>query len=79
MPYIIAIKASAAPYIFFLLGFYREKTPSLTDDIMIINCRMFSDESMLKFKNSLQQVNSQTILNIDDTNRLWRTSCVATI
>ena len=45
--------------------FSRERTRSLTEDVMIIKYKIFSDECMLKFKNSLQ-LNWQTILNNDD-------------
>ena len=43
------------------LIFSRERTPSHTQDKMTINYRMFSEERMLKLKNSLQQVNWKAI------------------
>ena len=45
--------------------FSRERTPSLTEDVMTIKYRIFSDERMLNFKNSLQQLNWLAILNND--------------
>ena len=48
--------------------FYRERTPSLTEDVITIKYKIFSDECKLKFKNSLQQLNWPAIFNIDDSN-----------
>ena len=48
--------------------FSRELRPSLADNVLSINYRVFSDENLLNFRNSLQYTNWEPILNNDDAN-----------
>ena len=50
----------------------RELRPSLADKVLLsINYRVFSDENLSNFRNSLQYTNWEPILNNDDANESY--------
>ena len=51
--------------------FSRELRLSLADDVLSINYRVFSDENLSNFRNSLQYTNWEPILNNDDANESY--------
>ena len=51
--------------------FSRELRPSLADNVLSINYRVFSDENLFNFRNSLQYTNWEPILNNDDANESY--------
>ena len=51
--------------------FSKELRPSLTDTVLSINYRVFSDENLSNFRNSLQYTNWELILNNDDANESY--------
>ena len=51
--------------------FSRELRPSLTDNIISINYRVFSDENLSNFRNYLQYTKWEPILNNDDANESY--------
>ena len=51
--------------------FSRELRPSFADNVLSINYRVFFDENLSNFKNSLQYANCEPILNNDDTDESY--------
>ena len=51
--------------------FAREKFPTLPEDSISINYRVFSDENLSNFKNSLQDINWNPVLINDDANQAY--------
>ena len=49
----------------------RELRPSLADNVLSINYKVFSDENLSNFSNSLQYTNWEPILNNDDANESY--------
>ena len=51
--------------------FSRELRPSLPDNVLSINYRVFSDENLFNFRNSFQYTNWEPILCNNDTNESY--------
>ena len=51
--------------------FSRERTPSLTDDVITLKYKISSDECLLKFNYSILQLNWLSISNNDDGNESY--------
>ena len=51
--------------------FAREKFPTLSEDSISINYKVFSDENLSNFKNSLQDINWNPVLINDDADKAY--------